>query len=69
MTLRKRLRVLWAALSQRWHQHTCQTCQDAWYCQGAVCAAFTVDHECAGCLTKHFNEWERAYTARLKGVR
>jgi hypothetical protein len=28
--LRKQLRILWAALTQRWEQQTCSFCQSVW---------------------------------------
>lgn len=34
MTLRKRIRQMWAAASQEWHQQTCSECGSTWMAVG-----------------------------------
>lgn len=62
MTLRKRLRVLWAALSQTWHTHTCP-CGISWEC----CAPrICNEHElCLGCELQQLQEWELEHHRRM----
>jgi hypothetical protein len=62
MTLRKRLAVLQAALTQAWHEHRCQ-CGETWFCMTAVCAK---EHQpvhdiCAGCEGPQRAYWEKVY--------
>jgi hypothetical protein len=53
---RRRLRVVWAALTQDWHEHTCQRCRQSWWCQGAECSLWP-GLECEACTVHHFEDW------------
>ena len=73
MTLRKRLRVLWAALRQNWHQHACLDCPETWCCQGVTCkSGQPLMTRCATCEATQHEQWFQAQmrsTRRLgKGV-
>ena len=60
MSLKKRLRVLWAALTQRWHEHQCRTCHDTWFCQGTNCELYPGE-ECGACADAGYSEWARRH--------
>jgi hypothetical protein len=66
MTLRKRLRVIKAALFQSWHTHSCEDCDITWHCQGATCNVWPVG-PCADCQHKAFNPFHNRAIAR-KGI-
>jgi hypothetical protein len=55
MSLRKRLRVLKAALTQEWHEHRCVTCRTVWVCQGSKCRPWP-DDQCATCEAEAFEQ-------------
>jgi hypothetical protein len=61
--LRKRLRVLKAALTQEWHEHRCcePDCRQVWVCQGQSCRPWPDDRcqECDIKAVERFNERQR----------
>lgn len=57
----KRLRIVWAALTQDWRQETCPTCGDTWY---AVTRATPSGLWCQTCEGKQFEVWHRDYIQR-----
>lgn len=60
--IRKRLRVLKAALSESWHEHRCCVCGDVWVCQGRDCRPWP-DDQCAACEAMSFER----FTATVQG--
>ena len=63
--LRKRLRVLWAATCESWHQHHCD-CGVSWYCCAPkMCRGADV---CVDCEERQMDAWEQEYEKRMKGV-
>jgi hypothetical protein len=51
--MRKRLRILRAALTQDWHEHTCPQCQSRWFCQVGLCEG----QLCASCDAALYEGW------------
>lgn len=65
MTLRKRLRVLWAAAYQEWHEFECPSChQTSWLCghypdlNGMLCQT---------CESDEHEKWMNDFFARQAG--
>jgi len=56
MSLRRRLRILYAALFQSWHMHHCG-CGQSWYC----CAPKRCDTSdmCVDCEARQLDAWMR----------
>ena len=52
MSLFKRLRVLWAALTQEWSEESCAACGASWMQQGVK-----VSDLCLVCDAKETNRW------------
>ena len=61
--MRKRLRLLWALLTQDWRAQTCKVCRETWI--STVNAPEVGADLCADCEGKAFNEW---ITAHHKGA-
>jgi hypothetical protein len=53
--LKKRWRILRAALQQDWHEHRCRSCRHVWLCQGRNCRPWP-DDECPDCEVAGFEE-------------
>lgn len=70
MTLRKRLRVILAALTQQWHERTCAECSNKWMAVGP-CHPELI-HICDACELEEINRFsefaEREYQRTIKGV-
>lgn len=60
MTFTKRLRVLWAALSQEWHQHTCLCGATCWI-EGRQTWA---QQQCSDCESRQMAAWADDYQTR-----
>ena len=58
----KRLRILWAALTDTWHQETCKQCGDRVWVQGH--RRWSDPELCVPCETKQFDKWAEQYQAR-----
>jgi len=68
MSLRKRLRVLWAAVTQEWHEEVCAGCGTRWWAD-LRCVPSGMD--CMTCEYRHFDAWKQKYDAKqriTKGV-
>jgi hypothetical protein len=63
MTLRKRLRVIRAAIFQHWHDHSCPDCDLRWHCQGKACNVWPVG-PCADCQRREFDSYHNRAKAR-----
>ena len=57
----KRLRILWAALTQSWREEACPTCGDTWF---SVTRATPSGLWCQACETKQFETWMQGYNTR-----
>jgi hypothetical protein len=69
VTLRKRLRVLWSAWTQEWHEHACKSCPQTWWCVGANCQQLWLDDECPACLDAALSKvhvHDEAFTMRQR---
>lgn len=55
MSLTKRLRVIWAALTQQWQPERCRSCARYYWTQAAV--ERPADAMCPECETKAFGAW------------
>ena len=64
MSIKKRLRIVWAALSQNWHMNTCQHCKTTQWVEGLEMWSDSV--ECLACELKAYEAWEARYKARLE---
>jgi hypothetical protein len=63
MTLRKRLRVMWAAMRQDWHQHVCACGRTQWI-EGRD--TWGDPSMCVSCEGQHFDQWLQDYKARRR---
>lgn len=61
MSFRKRARVILAAMTQDWKQHTCKCGRTQWV-EGTD--TWTDESECLPCETKAFEAWQARYQAR-----
>lgn len=55
MTIKKRLRVLWAAVTQDWHHEHCDDCKAAWWSDRRCVPSSGL---CMDCEDRQFAEWE-----------
>jgi hypothetical protein len=62
MTITKRLRILYAALTQPWTVFTCSCGTDVWVSDGA--GKLLDGQLCDACEAKAFDQWEKDFTAR-----
>ena len=69
MTLRKRLRVILAALRQEWHEKTCGECGSTWMAVGKPTDLIAI---CDACELKEMErfteEMNKRYPEALKGA-
>lgn len=65
MSLKKRILIVLAALSQEWHQHQCKCGRTQWV-EGRD--TWTDATECIPCETKAFEAWQRNYHQRITQV-
>lgn len=78
MTFGKRLRVLWAASYQEWHQKTCAECSFTWWAEGKLrpevidicdaCEAENVDRMLEFAERRYHMHLEYERLQRVKGV-
>jgi hypothetical protein len=70
MSITRRLRILKAALTQRWHVHHCN-CGEVWYCMAPqMCGWSPVHHDqCQHCEGLAHAQWmiQQAQQERQKG--
>lgn len=62
MSLTKRLRVIWAALTQTWAEHQCPVCGQAWW--SSALHPEPLGALCAECDATTMDQWVQAYQAR-----
>jgi hypothetical protein len=61
MTLAKRCRIVWAALTQDWRDFTCRC-----GLVGYTSAAFSVDPElCSDCEARRYEQWWKSHHVTL----
>ena len=65
MTIKKRLRVLWAALTQTWVEHRC-ACGATQWVEGVD--FWSDPTECVDCEAKAFDAWEAKWHARQRSA-
>lgn len=68
MTLAKRFRIFWAALTQQWREETCTRCGDTWF---SVSRSLPTDVFCMVCEERQRNAWVTDFLKRVeekKGV-
>lgn len=63
MSIKKRLKVLWAALTQQWTEHACDECGDSWWEVGRDQLA---PRTCAACEGEAFDRYMNALEARFQ---
>lgn len=63
MSISKRLRLIFAALRQDWHQHTCHCGRTQWV-EGKE--GWTDPFECTRCESEAFEAWQAEYEARQR---
>lgn len=61
MTIAKRLRVIWAAIRQDWHQERCDECGATWWADRRCVPSCG---ECLDCEDRKFGEWKREWDKR-----
>lgn len=66
MSWQKRLRVIWAALTQDWHLETCETCPNTWW-SDRRCVPST--GQCLECEDRHFADWMQKQQARQQATK
>lgn len=71
MSFIKRIRVMWYAASQQWHEKTCGECGSTWMAIGphhpeliAICDACEMQ-----ALNQMFDYAEQEYQRQMRGVR
>jgi len=67
MSITKRLRILYAALTQNWTFFTCKCGTDVWVSDKA--GNLLDGQQCDACEAKAFSVWEKDYTARQERQR
>lgn len=62
MTLRKRMKVIFAAVTQSWHQKVCGDCGEPWWSEGRDRQLICICDRCeARLLDRMFDTLEREY--------